>query len=127
MKVVQGDGRENKYRPYLQGVAGQAAVQGVNRLNQAHCGHIVTSIVKQNEQLTGFPSYWRWCWLNWPAGGLYWWAEPGPGRVAGAAALPGKGGQAGGAGGLVETCPALRNRWSRLRPHLGQRQSFRWS
>ena len=30
----------------LQGVAGQAAVQGVNRLNQALCGHIVTLIVK---------------------------------------------------------------------------------
>ena len=26
-------------------------MQGVNRLNQAQCGHIVTSIVKQNEQL----------------------------------------------------------------------------
>ena len=41
--------------------------------------------------------------------------------MAGAAVLPSKGGQAGGAGGLVETCPALRNRWSRLRPHLGQK------
>ncbi len=29
-------------------------MQGVNRLNQAQCGHIVTSIVKQNEQLAGF-------------------------------------------------------------------------
>ena len=26
----------------------------MNRLNQAQCGHIVTSIVKQNEQLAGF-------------------------------------------------------------------------
>ena len=29
-------------------------MQGVNRLNQAQCGHIVTSIVKQYEQLAGF-------------------------------------------------------------------------
>ena len=29
-------------------------MQGVNRLNQAQCGKNVTSIVKQNEQLTGF-------------------------------------------------------------------------
>ena len=29
-------------------------MQGVNRLNQAQCGHIVTSIVKHNEQLAGF-------------------------------------------------------------------------
>ena len=29
-------------------------MQGVNRLNQAQCGNIVTSIVKQNEQLAGF-------------------------------------------------------------------------
>ena len=29
-------------------------MQGVNRLNPAQCGHIVTSIVKQNEQLAGF-------------------------------------------------------------------------
>ena len=29
-------------------------MQGVNRLNQAQCGNIVTSIVKQNEQLVGF-------------------------------------------------------------------------
>jgi len=51
---------------------------------------------------------------------------PGPGGVAGAAALPGQGGQAGGAGELVEACPVLRNRWSRLRPHLGQGQCFSW-
>ena len=29
-------------------------MQGVNRLNQAQCGHIVYSIFKQNEQLAGF-------------------------------------------------------------------------
>ena len=33
-------------------------------------------------------------------------AEPGPGGVAGAAALPGQGGQAGGAGELVEQAEA---------------------
>ena len=29
-------------------------MQGVNCLNQAQCRHVVTSIVKQNEQLAGF-------------------------------------------------------------------------
>ena len=29
-------------------------MQGVNRLNQAQCGQIVTSIAEQNEQLAGF-------------------------------------------------------------------------
>ena len=50
------------------------------------------------------------CYLNLPAGRLSWGAEPGPRGVAGAVALPGQGGQAGGAGELVEACPALRNR-----------------
>ena len=38
----------------------------------------------------------------------------------GAAALPGQGGQAGGAVELVEACPALRNRWNRLRHIWGR-------
>ena len=37
--------------------------------------------------------------INWPAEGLYWGAEPGPGGVLGATAIPNKGGQAEGAGG----------------------------
>ena len=38
-KNVQGEAREKKYRRYGEGLAtGQAAVQGVNRLNQAQCG-----------------------------------------------------------------------------------------
>ena len=60
------------YRPYRKGL--------VRQLNHAQCG-----------QGTRTDCYW--------AGGLYWGAEPGPGDVLGAAALPRKGGQAEGAGG----------------------------
>ena len=72
------------------------------------------------------PSYWRWWLAQLASWRLYWGAEPGPGGVAGAAALPGQGGQAGGTGELVEACAALRNRWRRLRPHLRPGQCFSW-
>ena len=72
------------------------------------------------------PSYWRWWLAQLASWRLYWGAEPGPGGVAGAEALPGQGGQAGGAGELVEACAALRNMWRRLRPHLRPGQCFSW-
>ena len=83
-------------------------------------GQIVTSIVKQEEQLAGLTQL-----LEVVArstgqqegftGGQSQAQEPQP-SLALAGSLeelwP----------GLVETCPALRNRWSRLMPHLGQGQ-----
>ena len=70
-------------------------------------GQIVTSIVKREEQLAGFTQL-----LEVVAsstgqlGGPYWGAEPGPGGVARAAALPGQGEQAEGAVELSEAYPA---------------------
>ena len=63
---------------------------------------IVTSIVKPEDQFAGFTQL------------LEEVAEPGSGGVEGVTALPGHGGQAGGACELVEACPAFRKRWSRF-------------
>ena len=86
------------------GLAGQAAVKGVNQLNQAQCGRGVGTDCYLNRQTRGavgrlHPATGGGGKLSWPAGGLYWGAKPGPGGVVGAAALPGQGGHAGGAGG----------------------------
>ena len=90
-------------------------------------GQFVTSIVKREEKLAGLSQL-----LELVASstdqqeGLTGGAKPGPGGLAGAAALPGQVGQAGRAGEFKEACPALRNRWSRLKPNLRQGLCFSW-
>ena len=77
----------------LQGGAGQAAVQGVNQLNQAQCSQGAQTDCYLNHQTRGtvgrlHPATGGGGKLNLPTGRLYWRAESGPGGVAGTAALP---------------------------------------
>ena len=75
------------------------------QLNQAQCGSVwnTNRLLPQSSNnrssCQAYPATGGGGKINWPAGGHYWRAEPGPGGVLGAAALPRKGWQAEGAGG----------------------------